>query len=74
MMLLYGTDVSSVAFIADLVRQCFGNTSFPVARPQTVSLGVTQALEGDTVDSLCLRVDMALYKAKKTGKNKVVVL
>ncbi len=74
MMLLYDTDVSSVAFIADLVRQCFGNTGFPIARPQTVSLGVTQALEEDTVDSLCSRVDMALYRAKKTGKNRVVVL
>ena len=73
MMLLNNTDVSSAALIANLIRQCFANISFPLARKQTVSLGVTQAKEGDTVDGLCTRVDTALYEAKKTGKNKVVV-
>lgn len=73
MMLLHNTDVSSAALIADLVRQCFSNTSFPAARKQTVSLGVTQAKPGDTADSLCTRVDTALYEAKKAGKNRVVV-
>ncbi|MDE5858807.1 MAG: GGDEF domain-containing protein, partial [Oscillospiraceae bacterium] len=73
MMLLHNTDVSSAALIADLIRQCFANISFPLARTQTISLGVTQAKEDDTVDGLCTRVDTALYEAKKTGKNKVVV-
>lgn len=74
MMLLQNTDASSAAYIADLIRRCFANTAFPVARPQTVSLGVTQAKPDDTPDSLCTRVDMALYNAKKGGKNKVVVI
>jgi len=74
MMLLQGTEASPAAYIADLIRQCFANTDFPVARPQTVSLGVTQAKEDDTLDALCTRVDMALYKAKKGGKNRVVVV
>lgn len=74
MMLLHDTNTSTASFIADLIRQCFANTNFQVARPQTVSLGVTQAINGETLDDLCSRVDDALYKAKKTGKNKVVVL
>ena len=74
MMLLQGTEASSAAYIADLIRQCFANTDFPAVRPQTVSLGVTQAKEDDTLDTLCTRVDMALYKAKKSGKNRVVVV
>jgi len=74
MMLLHDTNASTAAFIADLIRQCFANTTFQTARTQTVSLGVTQARNDDTLDGLCLRVDDALYKAKKTGKNKVVVL
>lgn len=74
MMLLQGTEASSAAYIADLIRQCFANTDFPAVRPQTVSLGVTQAKEDDTLDTLCTRVDMALYKAKKSGKNRVVVI
>lgn len=73
MVLLRGTDSSSAAYIADLMRECFANTSFPGIRPQTVSLGVTQAKEDDTVDSLCTRVDMALYRAKQNGKNRVEI-
>lgn len=74
MMLLYDTDLSAASCIADLIRQCFANTDFPAIRPQTVSLGVTQARADDTLDRLCTRVDEALYKAKKNGKNQVVVI
>jgi len=74
MLLLNDTDVSAAALIADLIRQCFANTSFPAVRTQTVSIGVTQANKDDNIDTLCTRVDTALYKAKKTGKNKVVVI
>ena len=74
MMLLYDTELSAAACIANLLRQCFSNTTFPSARPQTISVGVAQASCDDTIDSLLSRVDAALYKAKKTGKNKVVVL
>ncbi|MCM1153900.1 MAG: diguanylate cyclase [Roseburia sp.] len=74
MMLLHNTDASSASFIAELIRQCFANTDYPNIRPQTVSLGVTQAQAGDTLDKLCTRVDTALYKAKKGGKNRVVVI
>ena len=73
MVLLRNTDASSAAYIADLMREIFANTKFPGIRPQTVSLGVTQAKVEDTVDSLCTRVDMALYKAKKGGKNRVEI-
>ncbi|MCM1266884.1 MAG: diguanylate cyclase [Bacteroidales bacterium] len=73
MVLLHGSEASSAAYIADLMRECFANTNFPGIRPQTVSLGVTQARADDTVDSLCSRVDMALYKAKKGGKNRVEI-
>lgn len=72
MMLLPDTEITAASFIAELIRQCFENTTFPKARTQTVSIGVSQAKENDTLDSLCMRVDDALYKAKKTGKNKVV--
>jgi len=73
MVLLRGTDADSAAYIADLMRESFANTTFGGIRPQTVSLGVTQARQDDTVDSLCTRVDMALYRAKKNGKNRVEV-
>ena len=74
MLLMCDSDSSNAAFAANLIRHCFANTTFPEARMQTVSIGVTQAKESDTLDTLCTRVDDALYKAKRTGKNRVVVL
>lgn len=74
MLILYNTDLSLASHVAELIRQCFSNTAFPLAKSQTVSIGVTQARVEDTSDSLCTRVDEALYKAKKTGKNKVVAI
>ena len=40
MMLLNNTDVHSAALIADLIRQCFAHITFPLARNQTISIGV----------------------------------
>ena len=74
MLVLPDTDISVASLIAELIRQCFENTVLPGIRPQTISLGVTQATVEDSLDTLCTRVDTALYRAKKTGKNKVVVL
>ena len=39
----------------------------------TVSLGATTLKNGDTPDSLISRADEALYKAKKDGKNRIVL-
>lgn len=74
MLILPDADISAASLIAELIRQCFENTTFPAMRSQTISLGVTQATEGDTIDSLCTRVDSALYNAKKSGRNKVSAL
>ncbi len=40
----------------------------------TVSLGVSELREGESLDALILRVDMALYAAKRKGKNRYEVL
>lgn len=39
----------------------------------TISLGVAQAVPGDTPDSLLRRADDALYRAKSEGRDRVVV-
>ncbi|MEN3042608.1 MAG: diguanylate cyclase [Fervidobacterium sp.] len=38
-----------------------------------MSFGVAQYIPGDTTDSLLLRVDQALYKAKQKGRNRVEI-
>lgn len=74
MLLLHDTELAVAAYIAELIRQCFANTLFPDMRSQTISLGVTRVKPCDTSDSLCIRVDNGLYKAKKTGKNRVYII
>lgn len=72
MVLLPDTKLSTASFIAELIRNCFSEITFQNMRSQTVSVGVTQANINDTIDTICTRVDSALYKAKKSGKNIVV--
>lgn len=74
MLVLANTDISTATLIADLIRQCFENTTFSSIPSQTISVGVTEANAKDTFDTLCTRVDTALYKAKMNGKNKVIVI
>ena len=58
--------------LAEKLRVAFETAEIPVAGRQTISLGTARAKDGESSDSLCMRVDNALYKAKRTGKNKVV--
>jgi two-component system cell cycle response regulator len=41
--------------------------------PITVSIGLTAHREGDNVDSLIKRADQAMYEAKSSGRNRVVL-
>jgi diguanylate cyclase (GGDEF)-like protein len=43
-----------------------------IDRPVTCSFGITQVVITDTVDSVCIRADEALYQAKNNGRNQFV--
>ncbi|SCW66844.1 diguanylate cyclase (GGDEF) domain-containing protein [Ruminococcaceae bacterium YRB3002] len=73
MVLLPSTSLNAAAEIAEVMRSEFEKTSFPQAGCQTISIGVARAVRGENVDTFCGRVDAALYKAKKEGKNRVIV-
>lgn len=73
MLVLPHTKLEEAARTAEQIRKDFAASVFESIPSQTVSVGVTQVRPDDTIDSLCTRVDAALYRAKQTGKNKVVI-
>ena len=44
----------------------------PAAIPVTVSIGLATAFSTDDIDALLAESDAALYRAKNTGRNRVV--
>jgi diguanylate cyclase (GGDEF)-like protein len=73
MILLPGYDAAKAEKIAEIIRQEFASIQFSLCKTQTMSLGVTQFISGESADTMAMRVDDALYKAKHSGKNCVVV-
>ena len=74
MILIPEADVDSAAKLAERLRKIIENTEFGKAGRITVSFGVTQMRKEDTVDTLVMRVDKAVYRAKRKGRNRVEVL
>jgi diguanylate cyclase (GGDEF)-like protein/PAS domain S-box-containing protein len=61
---------------AERFRQRIADSAFPVApagKPVsvTVSVGIAQYREGDTIDEVIRRADLAMYAAKSGGRNRV---
>lgn len=65
------TAKTSAAPMAEKLRKAIERQSFYHDEPLTVSLGVTEMKEGDTLESLIRRADEALYHAKNLGRNRV---
>ena len=74
MVLLQNMGISEATALAEKVREEFASLTYEKAGFQTVSIGVSQAKEDENCDTLCSRVDKALYMAKANGKNQVVTL
>jgi len=72
------TDMAFACNIAERLRQSIETTPVKISRTPnqlniTISIGIAQCEgEGDTADKLLHRADQALYRAKRTGRNKVV--
>ncbi len=72
---LLGADENDAKEKAELVRVNVSKMSFadlPDLKV-TLSIGVASIFDGATKDSLIKNADSALYKAKESGRNKVVV-
>ena len=80
--ILPSTTMNEAKHVADRLRKKIENTMFDISKFNdvvntlniTTSIGLVQLLEDMDVKKLYVNVDKALYEAKKTGRNKVVVL
>ncbi|MDC0932453.1 diguanylate cyclase [Arcobacteraceae bacterium] len=72
-LLLPCTKLEDATFVTNNLRKIIEKLNFKTIGQKTCSIGLTQFKKGDTVDSVLLRADEALYEAKETGRNKVCV-
>lgn len=67
------TDLDGALNLAEKLRQTVEKHQFPTVKNVTISLGVAQYIDGETPEEFIIRADMALYKAKENGRNRVEV-
>lgn len=73
LVLLRTTDETAAVLYTERIRIGIESGISPdISFPVTVSIGLAQHEDNDTLDQLCERADQALYHAKQTGKNRVV--
>jgi len=71
MVLCPEADGATVRALAEAMRRRVEETPFPAVGDLTCSFGVAELRAGDSVDALLSRVDLALYEAKRNGRNRV---
>lgn len=67
------TDVNGASFLAETLRKCIESNEFQMVKQKTASFGVAEYHEGKTLTTFFENVDHALYSAKNSGRNKVVI-
>jgi diguanylate cyclase (GGDEF)-like protein/PAS domain S-box-containing protein len=66
------TPLGAAAQLAERIRLAIADTTFPDVDTVTVSLGVVAYCPGETLEQLEERADHFLYRAKQSGRNRVV--
>lgn len=67
-------DVDKAGILAEKLRQVIEGYRFPKVGQKSCSFGVTEFIKGDSEEKMVERADKALYKAKRDGRNQVVIL
>ena len=71
--LLINANKENAYKIAEKLRKLVEDYKFDDRFKVTISLGVTEIREDDTLESVMKRVDKVLYEAKNSGRNKTVL-
>lgn len=66
------TDLEGATRLAERLAAALRESPVPVVGQATASFGVAQAVEGDTLRDFIDRADLALYRAKEAGRDRVV--
>jgi len=73
MVTLQATDAAHASILAEKLRVAVESFEFAIVGNLTVSLGVTEYRANENEESFLKRVDKALYEAKESGRNRVVI-
>ncbi len=73
LLLLPATEIAAAGPFAERIRSIVEHEKFATVDQITISLGVAQLQDGDSIDTLLKQVDSALYRAKQEGRNRVVL-
>jgi diguanylate cyclase (GGDEF)-like protein len=63
------TGLDDASVFAARIRRAVAKTDFSLPDPVTISIGVAQWKAGDTLKSIVVRADQAMYQAKENGRN-----
>lgn len=72
LLLLPHTNEEMAMGVAEQLREAIASINLPDLPTCTVSIGVARHLADESLDDLFKRVDEALYRAKNSGRNKVL--
>lgn len=68
------TSAKNALIIAERLRMAINSIETPLTKSTTVSIGIAEfKLDEQSIDEVIHRADEALYCAKETGRNKVVI-
>lgn len=67
------TQTDKAMIMAQNLRIAVENHSFGIDHKVTISVGLASLEEGDQVENLIRKADEALYRAKQSGRNKIIL-
>lgn len=67
------TDMNGALEAAEKIRRIVDETPHPLTGHQSISIGLAQLQEHETLQSCLKRADEAMYKAKNNGRNRVEI-